>query len=148
MEQTALQDHTGLVTRLDGSFATVRFTRGKMCAHCGACLAAGEREMETRVANTLGARVGDTVAIAISPKKVMRASLVAYCIPLLFLLAGVGLGQLISDLWSGILGVLLCACSFVLLRLIEPRFKRKRTFEPRMTAIVAAGDEASAGKGV
>ena len=143
--QTASSNHHGLVTGLDGDTAIVRFTRGKMCAHCGACLAAGETHMETRVVNVLHAKIGDTVEVVIAPKKIVRASLLAYCVPLLFLLIGVWIGQMISDLWSGILGIGLSAAAFLLLRLVEPRFKRMRTFEPKMTSILSTGNSMDGG---
>ena len=136
------QNHYGLVTGIDGDTAIVHFTRGTMCAHCGACLALGDTDMETRVVNTLHAEIGDTVDVVIAPKKIVRASLLAYCVPLLFLLLGVWIGQSVSDRLSGILGIIFCAVSFVLLRIIEPGIKRMRTFEPRMAAIVRTAESA------
>ena len=45
--------HSGTVVALEDGMAVVRFERSSMCAHCGACMAAGEHEMEARVQNRL-----------------------------------------------------------------------------------------------
>lgn len=136
MADTTSSQHYGRVVKLDGDAAIVRFQRSKMCAHCGGCLAMGEKEMETRVPNTLHAQTGDLVEVAITPGRVVRASLLAYCIPLAALLAGVALGSLISELAAVGIGLLLCLSSFLLLHVLNAGFQAKRTFEPMMIQIV------------
>lgn len=136
MERQNASPHAGVVTAVEDGVATVRFQRSAMCAHCGACLAVGDKELEMRVANTLGAKVGDCVEVGLAGKRVVQASLLAYLVPLVFLLAGVWLGSRISDVWALVLGVAGCGISFFVLRALERGRGLKETFEPRMTAIL------------
>ena len=94
-------DHIGLVTSIKDGTAQIHFLRGSACAHCGACLSVGDSEMEISLPNTLGAKEGDRVAVDLSPKRVMQASLLAYAVPLILLIAGVLVGSRIAD-WAGL----------------------------------------------
>ena len=128
--------HVGTVTRIAAGQAAVRFQRGSMCAHCGACLAVGEKELEMLVPNTLAALVGDRVSVTMEARRVVQASLLAYMIPLVLLLAGVWAGSLVSDVMALALGVAGCGISFFILRWTERKRKRTNAFQPRMTAII------------
>ncbi len=141
MSEQARDDHAGVVTSLQGALAKVHFQRGSMCAHCGACLAVGEKEMEILADNsTAGAKPGDLVTVELSAGKVLRASVLAYVIPLIGLVAGVLLGSLLSEIAGVILGVGLCALSYALLRILDKKFQKRQTFRPRITGILEAAD--------
>ncbi len=129
--------HAGVVVGIHSGRATVRFTRGKLCEHCGACISVGETEMELTVANTLGAAVGDRVEVSLAPKRIVQASLLAYAIPLALLLLGVWLGSLYSDTAALICGLIGCAGGYLALRLIEKRGGMRREFLPEMTAVLS-----------
>ena len=107
-----------------------------MCSHCGGCLAIGEKELETRVPNTLGARVGERVEVSMAGRRVLEASVLAYVIPLGFLLLGIWLGSCISDVCALLFGVAGCGIAFFVLRRLEKRKGFKQKFKPRMTAIL------------
>lgn len=134
--------HVGTVIAIEGSMAVIRFARSSMCAHCGACMTAGEHEMETRVPNALGAQIGDQVSVALSGKKIAGASLIAYLIPLAALLLGVFVGSLISDVAAIIGGLCCCAAAYLILRLLDRRFTCMQSFQPHMIAIVTEKEEA------
>ena len=97
--------------------------------------------MEITLENTLGAKVGDRVVVDLSPKRVVQASLLAYAVPLAFLIAGVFLGGLVSDLFGLILGVAACALAYGVLRLVDRRNRKKHSFQPRMERILTNGEE-------
>ena len=143
MESTG--SHIGLVTAINGGNAQIHFLRGSACAHCGACLTVGETEMEISLPNTLGAKVGDRVDVDLSPKRLVQASLLAYAVPLVLMIAGVMLGSRIAD-WAGlVLGVASCGIGYLILRIVEKRTKGKQSFQPRMTRILDDGEDASCG---
>jgi sigma-E factor negative regulatory protein RseC len=128
--------HIGLVTAITDGTAQIRFLRGSACAHCGACLTVGESEMEISLPNTLGAKEGDRVAVDLSPKRVVQASLLAYAVPLLLLIAGVLIGSRIAD-WAGLaLGIGACGIGYLILRIVEKKSAKKKSFQPRMTRIL------------
>lgn len=144
--ESSVAPHVGVVVAIDGETARLRFERGKMCAHCGACLAIGAREMEMSLPNTLGAVVGDQVSVQLLGKQVAGASLIAYGIPLLLLLLGIWLGSRHSDLAAILCGIGGCLLSFIVLKMIDRRLKRRNALQPRMCAILPSGEPADAEK--
>ena len=129
-------DHIGLVTSVTDGTAQIRFLRGSACAHCGACLTVGDSEMEISLPNTLGAKEGDRVAVDLSPKRVVQASLIAYAVPLVLLIAGVIIGSRFAD-WMGLaLGLVACGISYLILRFVEKKSAKSKNFQPRMTRIL------------
>ena len=130
-------DRVGEVVEiLEDGKAVVRFERTKACKNCKMCANAGENHALTEVENTLKAKVGDLVEISLHSKSLIQATLIAYGIPLILLLAGVIVGSMWSDAVGAIAGIVLALVSFVILRLLEPRFSRVKTFKPRMIDIV------------
>ena len=129
-------DHIGLVTSVKDGTAQIHFLRGSACAHCGACLTVGDSEMEISLPNTLGAKEGDRVAVDLSPKRVVQASLIAYAVPLVLLIAGVIIGSRFAD-WMGLaLGLVACGISYLILRFVEKKSAKSKSFQPRMTRIL------------
>ena len=129
-------DHIGLVTSVSDGTAQIRFLRGSACAHCGACLTVGDSEMEISLPNTLGAKEGDRVAVDLSPKRVVQASLIAYAVPLVLLITGVIIGSRFAD-WMGLaLGLVACGISYLILRFVEKKSAKSKSFQPRMTRIL------------
>ena len=128
--------HVGVVTKVEGDMAFVRFQRGSMCAHCGACLAVGEKQVEMRLKNVLNAAIGDEVQVSMESGRIEQAGVLAYVIPLILLIAGVALGGMISD-WAGLgLGIGGCLLAFLLLRWMEKKHLFGGKFQPRMCGIV------------
>ncbi len=74
---------TGKVIQATGKTATVQLTRrsacGGNCASCGVC---PYQTTEMTLANTLGARPGDTVEIELNTNKVYQAAFLVYILPL------------------------------------------------------------------
>ena len=134
MENTGA--HIGLVTAITDGTAQIHFLRSSACAHCGACLTVGDTEMEVSLPNTLGAKEGDRVVVDLSPKRVVQASLLAYAVPLLLLIAGVLIGSQYAD-WAGLaLGVAACGIGYLILCIVEKTSAKKKSFQPRMTRIL------------
>jgi sigma-E factor negative regulatory protein RseC len=92
--------------------------------------------MEISLPNTLGAKEGDRVMVDLSPKRVVQASLLAYAVPLVLLIAGVLVGSRIAD-WAGlVLGVAACGLGYLILRIVEKKSAKKKSFQPTMTRIL------------
>ena len=137
MEKDALR-HTGVVAGVENGMAAVRFVRSSMCKHCGACMTAGDSQMEVRVANTLGAAVGDTVEVSLSASSMLTASAWCYLFPLAGLLVGVLAGARISELGALLLGLGLCGLCFLVLYLLDKLvFRRNKRFVPKLVRIVS-----------
>lgn len=136
MERLESAPHAGVVTALEDGVAVVRFQRSAMCSHCGGCLAIGEKELETRVPNTLAAKIGDRVEVSMAGRRVLEASVLAYVVPLAFLLLGIWLGSYLSDVFALLFGVAGCGIAFFVLRRLEKRKGFTKKFKPRMTGIL------------
>lgn len=129
-------EHIGLVLAVTDGTARIRFLRGSACAHCGACLTVGDSEMEISLPNTLGAKEGDRVFVDLSPKRVVQASLLAYAVPLVLLIAGVLIGSRYAD-WAGLaLGVGACGLGYLILRIVDKKSAKSKKFQPRMTRVL------------
>ena len=72
---------SGTVMSVKGRKATVRFKKSDACGHCNACFRFGSNEADVELDNSLGAKVGDVVAIELHGKSVLKASLIMYGVP-------------------------------------------------------------------
>ena len=140
----------GVVSRVEGETAYVVFKRSSACGKCQACgMLKDMSEITVDVKNTLRAGPGDRVEIEFSSGNSLRSSLIAYGIPLLFLVIGVFLGYYISntmqismpgDILAALLGLGLTAAAFGILHILEPRFRRRLKNTFRMVAVEKSGE--------
>lgn len=96
--------------------------------------------MQIIAENDLHASVGDTVRVELGSKKIVGASFLAYLVPLLFFLLGLLIGNLISEIFAVVIGLVLCTASFFVLRCLDHSFQKKQTFQPHITAIIDTKD--------
>ena len=81
----------GIILKTDGEFAVIGVKRHSACDTCraecgGHCDKASV--VETKVKNTLGAKVGDTVEIYSKTSSVILASLLVFVLPLIMAIMG------------------------------------------------------------
>lgn len=95
-------EETGIVVAVAGGLVEVETRRQGACGSCsvsGACgtsLVArylGRRPLRLRALNSAGATQGETVIVGVPEDGLVSASLAAYLVPLLGLMAGGALGQ-------------------------------------------------------
>lgn len=134
---------TGVVSKVKGRFATVRFDRKTACEHCNMCLKPREANyVELRLPNTLNAAVGDKVTVAMGNRAVLTAATLVYVLPLIpmaiilactyKLNAYVSLGASAAGLVAG----------FIAVALIDRFVIRKRKgYMPVMEAILPKEEE-------
>ena len=91
--------------------------------------------------NSLGAKVGDVVAIELHGKSVLKASLIMYGVPCAAFIAGVALGSIWGDLYTAVAGVVFAAGAFFIIKGLEPRFSKMNEFKPRMVEILDSREE-------
>lgn len=134
--------------------ATVRLSAGDHCEGCPASALcrpdAGDRRVMD-VLDPLGVAVGDRVQVAVPGGAILKASFLIYGLPLLLLLAGVGLGTLVfsatqplRDLWSFLMGAALAAAAVPWVRRTVRRCEAGggRVLPARIEAKLAAAAEA------
>ncbi|HBU12193.1 MAG TPA: hypothetical protein DEB31_05535 [Clostridiales bacterium] len=140
---------TGKVVEIAGDTAYLFFNRTAACAKCGACgMTAGRNTITVPAKNTLHAKVGDRVELEFTAKNALSSSAIAYIFPLAMLLLGVLIGYNVPqtffdppDALAAILGIVFAAVSFVVLRLLNPFFKRKFAHVYSMVRLAEPGEE-------
>lgn len=97
----------GEITAVKGDRLEVTFCRPADCGHCHAC-EGGQKETVVTVEGA--GRVGDYAAVELPANTVVKATFLAYFFPIIGLLGGALLGDLISGhnaVWSAV-GGLVC----------------------------------------
>lgn len=98
----------------------------------------GEHCLELDVANTLNAKPGDEVLIAIPESGLMSASIRVYFLPLLLMLVGAMVGDFIepeTEIWTSILGLAGLIVGFYWARLYSQGQADNVQFQPSMTHV-------------
>ena len=111
----------------------VCFERPEACAHCNAC---GEKH-ESLVTLPGNAPVGSRIEVDMPEKQVLKASAVAYLIPLALLLAGLFAGMKLfgRETWAALTGVICMGASWFILRMIDRRMRKRTAWQPRILAV-------------
>lgn len=127
----------GRVVAIEGADAMIKFIRTSACGRCHACgMISGQNEIVVNVPNTMGAEVGDRVAINIRMKKALGASAIAYVFPLVMLVLGGIVGWLLAGVWhifksvdatEAICAIIFAALAFPLMKLASPLYSRQVT---------------------
>jgi len=139
-------DQIGFVTKTDKKKARVIVKRttacGDKCNSCeGGCDVTGT---VVDIDNTLNAKHGDYVEIEMATSSVMMSIFLVYVMPLILMIAGIGLGIGISESWGIdnqellglVLGALSLVISFFLLRIIDSKLKNKSGSQFKMMKIL------------
>ena len=109
---------SGKVVAAENGVLEVCFERPEACAHCGQC---GGQKEETFVKIPGSAPVGRWIDVDMPEGQVLKASMLAYVMPLLMLLGGLALGSVLfeKEIFWALTGVVCMGISWVILRLIE-----------------------------
>jgi sigma-E factor negative regulatory protein RseC len=139
-------EEVGYVTSIRGEFAFVTFKRksgcGDNCASCKAGCAANP--VLTEIKNTMGAKVGDQVKVAIKQSAYNKMILWVYVFPLIMLAIGIiastevfqAAGLASYELYSFLVGILALAISYAVLSKVSKKTATDRDFNLEMTEIV------------
>ncbi|MDO5436133.1 MAG: SoxR reducing system RseC family protein [Clostridia bacterium] len=128
----------GTVVRTGGGMTEVAFCSDSDCEKCGAC-AGGKKK------NTLWARgeaqPGDIVRVEIPDGTTVKASLLAYVLPLAALIGGMAIGLVLmpgEELIAALLGLALMAVVFAVLAVTEKKRKNTPEWTPVLAEILPA----------
>lgn len=117
----------GTVERLESDFVIVSMKRQDMCGDCHACEMIGEvKKCTLKCVNKCNSQIGDRVEIDVANSSFMKATFIIYGLPLIGLLAGVGIGYKVSEALGIVLGVLFMAGIFGLIKLGEHKNKYQK----------------------
>lgn len=140
-------EETAHVVSVEGQFAWVETERRSSCGSCSAkgcgtgalSKILGARVQRIRVRDPIGTRVGDSVILGIEERVLLLGSLMVYIVPLLLMLGGGLLGELLAPQWEAdaeglslLFGVVGLASGFLWLR----SYNRRAARDPRYTAVI------------
>lgn len=136
-----------IVEIVDDKTAKMLMQRHSACASCGKCaqLTSETQDLVVEVDNRIGAKVGDHVEVSMETVKVMKATFLAYVVPLVFLLLGTavsfGLLTYISfkgplELISGACGLICTFLSYLYLKKNDQKYRDSRDYIPVIVRIV------------
>lgn len=136
-----------IIDIVDNRTAKMMMQRHSACASCGKCtkLSSECQDLVVEVDNSIGAKKGDHVEVSMESVKVLKATVLAYAVPLLFLLAGTictyYILELIKyegqiELISGVVGLLCTLISYLILNKNDIKFKESREYIPKITRII------------
>ena len=136
-----------IVEIVDDKTAKMRMQRHSACASCGKCakLTSESQDLVVEVDNQIGAKVGDYVEVSMESVKVMKATMLAYILPLVFLIAGTAICFFVLnkiefkgpiELLSGLSGLLFTFLSYLYLRKNDKKYRESRDYIPVVVRII------------
>ena len=139
-----------IVGIIDEKTAKLKMQRHSACASCGKCTTTSEKkDIVVEVDNSIGAKLGDRVAVNMESMNVLKAVGIAYIFPLISLLIGT-IGtyyvlQLIEntkniEVISSTVGIIIMIISFFILRKNDSKLRESRQYIPIITKIIVSKD--------
>lgn len=134
----------GKVVEARGQTIVIQIPRTPACAGCGICRAAeGSSFLEAE--NSIQARVGDLVKVSLPEKTFLKASFLAYALPLFFFILGYFIGAAFSSFLKIegeglpiLFSFLFLALSFVGLHFLYPSdSQRASSFLPQAKEVIS-----------
>lgn len=128
-----IMEQIGHVVKIDGDMVQLDVRRtsacGDKCSSCGG--GCNIPAMRVKIKNTMGADIGDFVEVRMKTKTLMKSAFLAYILPLVMLILGIGLGTFIFksidignyEQMGFITGLLFLGISSVILRKIDKKIK-------------------------
>ncbi|MCM1042915.1 MAG: SoxR reducing system RseC family protein [Corallococcus sp.] len=132
----------GKVIQIKNEFVTVRIGRHSACGECGKCgFTENQRHVDFYVKNTLGAKIGDSVAVDIKDINTIKLAAVAYILPMIGALLLFLVSVLLNwPIWTSLL-MFVCGLvlAYVAVAIIDKRKKHKWMQSPEMVKIIKNG---------
>ena len=126
--------HDGIVERIGTDSCSVRILQASACSSCGARQLCRSSESKEKVIDVKGhyptLHVGDSVTLSGSVHQGLRASVLAYIVPLILMVAALVAGIRLSGEGTGALAALLAlALYYGILYLLRDKLGRQFTFK-------------------
>ena len=123
-------ERLGEVTKVDGKWLEITFCRPSDCEKCHACMG-GDKMTTLRLAGT--ANVGDKALVELPDSTITQASLLAYGLPLIGLIAGMLLGDKLIPLENSLDALIGAVIGLALPLAWLLMSEKKRRTNPRWT---------------
>ena len=99
--------------------------------------------MEVKAINSAGAGVGDRIVLSFETASLLKATFLIYVFPIIFLIAGAALGQVLSSFiafgssaLSVFLGFAFFFSSLFIMKARANKMAKKKTYQPKIIKII------------
>ena len=137
----------GVVLRTDSEAAWVKTTRSSACEGCTArksCHTIGDsQDTEVKAINLAGARAGDRIVLSFESKSLLKATFLIYVFPIILLMAGALIGQMLaalielnSSLPSVVIGFAFFFTALAFMKARANKMAEKNAYQPKVIKIL------------
>ena len=133
----------GVVIEVFDGIARVRAVRGNSCGGCASramCKPSEGTNVVIEAKNGLGACVGARVEVAMQPKTFLKASFIAYIIPLISFVIGGAVGKSIggTDAWAALCGIAAMLLCYVGIWAYNKWALREGKYQPEIVSVLSS----------
>lgn len=137
----------GVVLRTESETAWVKTVRSSACEGCTARASChttgGGQNVEVKAINSAGASVGDRIVLSFETASLLKATFLIYVFPIIFLIAGAALGQVLSSFiafspsaLSVLIGFAFFFSSLFIIKARADKMAQKNTYQPKIIKII------------
>ena len=137
----------GVVVRTDAEAAWVKTTRSSACHGCTARKSchtlSNSQDVEVKALNIAGARAGDRIVLSFETRSLLKATFLIYVFPIIFLLFGALIGQLLAYLieinpsaLSVLMGFAFFFAALFIMKARANQMAAKNAYQPKVTKIL------------
>jgi len=131
-----------LTVVVDAGVACPRCASGQGCGAGLLASSEGVRRIDVSQPPGMSVRVGDAVSLSISPRQLLRASFIAYGVPLISLVAGAGLARMVGAGQGGLLPVVIAVAGLGIGIIASRRLLRRDRACDRFVPALGTGQSA------
>ena len=130
-------ERTGTITAVSGDTLEVTFCRPGDCEKCHACIG-GEKKHVLLVKGE--GHVGDVAVVSLPEQTIVKASALAYLLPLAGLFVGMLLGALVAPQSETAGSVIGLAAALIGLTATEKKRSQSGKYAPKLLRVISAAD--------
>jgi len=120
-------EQIGKVTKVDEKNVEIKVERSAACDNCRACdVFSNRQDIVINVKNKLDLKLDEEVAVNFEEINFLKAILIMYGLPFLFMLIGIITGLILKgEMYALILGMINVVFAYVLISLFQKKFRFK-----------------------
>ena len=134
-----IMEEQGVVIARQDHQVVVKVAESESCSHCSAkgfCITTGDGSVRITADDTLGAKEGDVVTVALGEGRKIAGTAIVFLTPLVGLFVGLFIGIARYGQSGGVIGALAgFVVGLVVLWALDRYFCKRTTFRPKVTSI-------------
>ena len=129
-------ENKGIITKIKGDMVTINLYKSSSCSHCSSCSEQGKMGSQFEFKIKQKVELGDLVTLEIAEKEVLKAAIIAYIMPPIFMILGYIVAYYLkfSETKSIIGSFVGLGVAFLILGIYD-RFFAKKTMEEEIKVV-------------